>query len=62
MWLSVWNGKDQNSAMVVVDDRTRMLKAVIKGPEIVTPTGKFSIRNTVSDIYRDGGVRRTRSA
>ena len=62
VWLSVWNGKDQSSAMVVVDDRTRMLKAVIKGPEIVTPTGKFNIRNTVSDIYRDGGVRRIRSA
>ncbi|MDD9981003.1 MAG: c-type cytochrome [Gammaproteobacteria bacterium] len=51
VWLSVWNGKEQNSAVVVVDDRTRTLKAVIKGPEIVTPTGKFNIRNTVGDIY-----------
>lgn len=51
VWLSVWNGKEQNSAVVVVDDRTRTLKAVIKGPEMVTPTGKFNIRNTVGDIY-----------
>ena len=51
VWFSVWNGKEQNSAVVVVDDRTRTLKAVIKGPEIVTPTGKFNIRNTVGDIY-----------
>jgi hypothetical protein len=24
---------------------------VIKGPEIVTPTGKFNIFNTVNDVY-----------
>ena len=51
VWFSVWNGKEQNSAVVVVDDRTRTLKAVIKDPRIVTPTGKFNIRNTVGDIY-----------
>ena len=51
VWFSVWNGKEQDSAVVVVDDRTRTLKAVIKDPRIVTPTGKFNIRNTVSDIY-----------
>lgn len=51
VWFSVWNGLDQNSAIVVVDDKTRKLKAVIKGPEIVTPTGKFNIYNTVHDIY-----------
>ncbi len=51
VWFSVWNGKEQNSAVVVVDDRTRALKAVIKDPRIVTPTGKFNIRNTVGDIY-----------
>ena len=37
VWFSVWNGKEQDSAVVVVDDRTRTLKAVIKDPRIVTP-------------------------
>ncbi len=51
VWFSVWSGKEQESAIVVVDDKTRELKAVIKGPEIVTPTGKFNIYNTLHDIY-----------
>ncbi|MGD2130038.1 MAG: cytochrome D1 domain-containing protein [Lysobacterales bacterium] len=51
VWFSVWNGKDEKSAIVVVDDRTRTLKHVIKGPEIVTPTGKFNVYNTIHDIY-----------
>jgi nitrite reductase (NO-forming)/hydroxylamine reductase len=51
VWFSVWSGKEQESAIVVVDDKTRKLKAVIKGPEIVTPTGKFNVFNTLNDIY-----------
>ena len=51
VWFSVWSGKEQESAIVVVDDKTRKLKAVIKGPEIVTPTGKFNVYNTLNDIY-----------
>ena len=51
VWLSVWNGKEQESAIVVVDDKTRKLKHVIKGPRLVTPTGKFNIKNTLGDIY-----------
>ena len=51
VWFSVWNGLEQQSAIVVVDDKTRELKAVIKGPEFVTPTGKFNIFNTNHDIY-----------
>ena len=51
VWFSVWRGKEQESAIVVVDDKTRKLKAVIKGPELVTPTGKFNIYNTLNDIY-----------
>jgi nitrite reductase (NO-forming)/hydroxylamine reductase len=35
----------------VVDDKTRKLKQVLKGPELVTPTGKFNIYNTVNDVY-----------
>jgi len=51
VWFSVWSGQDQESAIVVVDDKTRELKHVIKGPEIITPTGKFNIFNTLNDIY-----------
>jgi nitrite reductase (NO-forming)/hydroxylamine reductase len=51
VWFSVWNGKDQRSAIVVVDDKTRKLKTVIKDQRLVTPTGKFNIHNTVADIY-----------
>ena len=38
-------------ALVVVDDKTRKLKTVIKGKEIVTPTGHFNVWNTTYDIY-----------
>jgi nitrite reductase (NO-forming)/hydroxylamine reductase len=51
VWFSVWNGMNQQSALVVVDDRTRKLKAVIKDPRLVTPTGKFNVYNTTHDIY-----------
>ncbi|MGB7740369.1 MAG: cytochrome D1 domain-containing protein [Steroidobacteraceae bacterium] len=51
VWFSVWNGKDQKSALVVVDDKTLQLKAVIDDPRIVTPTGKFNVHNTVDDVY-----------
>ena len=51
VWFSVWNGKEQRSALVVVDDKTLKLKAVIDDPRIVTPTGKFNVKNTVEDIY-----------
>jgi nitrite reductase (NO-forming)/hydroxylamine reductase len=51
VWFSVWSGQEQESAIVVVDDKTRELKHVIKGPEIVTPTGKFNVYNTLNDIY-----------
>ncbi len=51
VWFSVWNGMDQKSAIVVVDDRTHKLKAVISDPRLVTPTGKFNVYNTTKDIY-----------
>ncbi len=51
VWFSVWSGKEEESAIVVVDDKTRKLKQVIKGPEIVTPTGKFNVYNTQNDVY-----------
>jgi nitrite reductase (NO-forming)/hydroxylamine reductase len=51
IWFSVWSGKDQESAIVIVDDKTRELKAVIKDPNLITPTGKFNVYNTLNDIY-----------
>lgn len=51
VWFSVWNGKEERSAIVVVDDRTRTLKVVIDDPRIITPTGKFNVHNTVHDVY-----------
>ena len=51
VWFSVWNGKDQKSAIVVVDDKTLKLKKVIDDPRIVTPTGKFNVHNTAGDVY-----------
>jgi len=51
VWFSVWNGKEQESAIVVVDDRTLELKKVIKDERLVTPTGKFNVLNTRDDVY-----------
>jgi nitrite reductase (NO-forming)/hydroxylamine reductase len=51
VWFSVWNGKDQRSAIVVVDDKTLKLKNVIDDPRIITPTGKFNVHNTGEDVY-----------
>ncbi len=51
VWFSVWSGKDKESAIVVVDDKTRKLKAVIKDPRLITPTGKFNVNNTQHDVY-----------
>ncbi|MBI3094555.1 MAG: c-type cytochrome [Rhodocyclales bacterium] len=51
VWFSVWSAKNQESAIVVVDDKTRKLKAVIKDPRLITPTGKFNVYNTQKDVY-----------
>jgi Cytochrome c, mono- and diheme variants len=51
VWFSVWSGKEQQSALVVVDDKTRKLKAVVKDKRLVTPTGKFNVYNTQHDVY-----------
>ncbi len=51
VWFSVWSGSEQESAIVIVDDSTRELVAVIKDPNLITPTGKFNIYNTLNDIY-----------
>ncbi|BBO20200.1 MAG: nitrite reductase [Burkholderiales bacterium] len=51
VWFSVWSAKNNQSAIVVVDDKTRKLKAVIKDPALITPTGKFNVYNTQHDVY-----------
>lgn len=51
IWFSVWNAKDLQSAIVVVDDKTLELKHVIKDERLITPTGKFNVYNTRADVY-----------
>ena len=51
IWFSVWNAKDQESAIVIVDDKTLKKKSVIKDKRLVTPTGKFNVYNTREDVY-----------
>jgi nitrite reductase (NO-forming)/hydroxylamine reductase len=51
IWFSVWNSKSQESAIVIVDDKTLKKKAVIRDKRLVTPTGKFNVYNTANDIY-----------
>ena len=51
VWFSVWNGKTEQSALVIVDDKTHKLKHVIKDKRLVTPTGKFNVYNTQHDVY-----------
>ena len=51
VWFSVWSAKNKISAMVVVDDKTLKLKAVIKDPRLITPTGHFNVNNTQNDVY-----------
>jgi len=51
VWFAVWSAKNQESALVVVDDKTLKLKTVIKDPRLITPTGHFNIYNTQHDVY-----------
>ena len=51
VWFSVWSAKNKQSALVVVDDKTLKLKAVIKDPRLITPTGHFNVHNTQHDVY-----------
>ncbi|WP_459829070.1 cytochrome D1 domain-containing protein [Hydrogenophilus islandicus] len=51
VWFSVWSAKDKQSAIVVLDDKTLKVKAVIKDPQLITPTGHFNVYNTQHDIY-----------
>ncbi len=52
VWVSVWGTADQEGKtgeIVVYDDAT--LEEIARIPDLVTPTGKFNVYNTVHDIY-----------
>ena len=52
VWISVWGAADvpgQTGEIVIYDDVTLEEKARI--PDLITPTGKFNVFNTVNDIY-----------
>ena len=51
VWVSLWGGKADQSAIVVYDDKTLAVKKVISDPKMITPTGKFNVYNTQHDIY-----------
>ena len=51
VWFSVWSAKNQESAIVVVDDKTLTLKNVIRDKRLITPTGHFNVYNTLHDVY-----------
>lgn len=51
VWISIWNGETETSAIVVYDDKTLKVKNVIKDKRLITPTGKFNVKNTMHDIY-----------
>jgi nitrite reductase (NO-forming)/hydroxylamine reductase len=51
VWVSLWGGKTDQSAIVVYDDKTLKVKKVITDPKMITPTGKFNVYNTMKDIY-----------
>ncbi|NOX64020.1 MAG: nitrite reductase [Chloroflexi bacterium] len=52
VWVSLWGRADQpgqTGEIVIYDDKTLEEKARI--PDLVTPTGKFNVTNTVGDLY-----------
>ncbi|MEJ5225258.1 MAG: cytochrome D1 domain-containing protein [Anaerolineales bacterium] len=52
VWVSLWGAADkpgETGEIVVYDDKTLEEKARIK--DLITPTGKFNVYNTVNDIY-----------
>ena len=54
VWISIWGNlgdadKGQAGEIVIIDDKTLTEKARIKN--LLTPTGKFNVYNTVHDLY-----------
>jgi len=52
IWVSIWGNADipgEVGEIVVYDDKT--LEEVARILDLVTPTGKFNVYNTIYDIY-----------
>ena len=52
VWVSVWGTADvpgETGEIVIYDDAT--LEEIARIPDLITPTGKFNVYNTVNDIY-----------
>jgi len=52
VWVSIWGTADQpgkTGEIVIYDDAS--LEEIARIPNLVTPTGKFNVYNTVHDIY-----------
>jgi len=52
IWVSIWGEADkpgQRGEIVIYDDAT--LEEIARIPDLVTPTGKFNVYNTIYDIY-----------
>ncbi len=52
IWVSIWGEADkpgQRGEIVIYDDAT--LEEVARIPDLITPTGKFNVYNTIYDVY-----------
>ena len=52
VWVSVWGTADtpgKTGEIVIYDDAT--LEEISRIPDLITPTGKFNVYNTIHDIY-----------
>jgi nitrite reductase (NO-forming)/hydroxylamine reductase len=52
VWISVWGDATkpgETGEIVVYDDAT--LEEKVRIPDLITPTGKFNVHNTVNDVY-----------
>ena len=52
IWVSIWGEADkpgERGEIVIYDDAT--LEEVARIPDLVTPTGKFNVYNTIYDVY-----------
>lgn len=52
VWISLWGDASkpgETGEIVIYDDAT--LKEIARIPNLITPTGKFNVYNTVKDIY-----------
>ncbi len=52
VWVSIWGDASkpgETGEIVIYDDAT--LKEITRIPNLVTPTGKFNVYNTVHDVY-----------